>query len=72
MIAKILSIQTFILFSTSLHFSVAAAIVSFALDINSCCSSRIRIILIELHWSTGWWAGWVGSWVGGLVGGWVG
>lgn len=31
--------QTFILLSTSLHFSVAAAIVSLALEINSCCSS---------------------------------
>ena len=42
---------TFILFSTSLHFSVADAIVSFAFVISSCCSSakktgKIQILIL--------------------------
>ena len=39
---------TFILFSTSLHFSVADAIVSFAFVISSCCSSAKKIGKIQI------------------------
>ena len=39
---------TFILFSTSLHFSVADAIVSFAFFISSCCSSAKKIGKIQI------------------------
>ena len=39
---------TFILFSTSLHFSVADAIVSFAFVISSCCSSAKKIGTIQI------------------------
>ena len=46
---------TFILFSTSLHFSVAEAIVSFAFVISSCCSSAKKtgkIQILILLWIT--------------------